>query len=285
MRLLLTGADGFTGKYISDAAVASGYEILPLKADLTDFKLLESEIHAAKPTYVIHLGAISDVNDSHQENYYRVNLFGTLNLLKVLEGLENLPKKVILASSANVYGSNSTRLTKETQEPKPVNQYAMSKLAMEFMSTLHAERLPILFTRPFNYTGVGHDNRFVIPKIVEHFAQGKNQIELGNLNVEREYNDVRNVAKIYLDLLDASVVGEIYNISSGRTYSLNTVINLLSEITGRAMDVEVNPLFVRKNDISFLSGDSSKLEACIGKIQWHELSDTLHWMFNSFESS
>ena len=281
MRLLLTGADGFTGRHIEFAAVASGHEVLPLKADLTDFELLEKEIRASKPTHVIHLAAISDVNDSHQENYYRVNLFGTLNLLKALESLEQIPEKVILASSANVYGANSGQLIKETREPKPVNQYAMSKLAMEYMSILHTVRLPILFTRPFNYTGVGHDNRFVIPKIVEHFAQGKHQIELGNLQVEREYNDVRNVAQIYLKLLQKGCKGEIYNIASGRTYSLEVVINLLRNIAGQSLNVSVNPAFVRKNDIPVLSGDPEKLERCIGQVNWYGLQDTLVWMLTN----
>lgn len=278
MRLLLTGADGFTGKYIADAAVASGYEVFPLKADLTDFRSLELEVHAAKPTHVIHLAAISDVNDSHQENYYRVNLFGTLNLLKALEGLEKIPQKVILASSANVYGANSGELIDEDQFPKPVNQYSMSKLAMEYMSALHAERLPIVFTRPFNYTGVGHDNRFVIPKIIKHFSKCKSQIELGNIEVQREYNDVRNVAQIYLELLQKGCKGEIYNIASGRSYSLETVIDLLRQMTGQPMRINVNPAFVRKNDIFILSGAPDKMEACIGLINWYELSDTLSWM-------
>lgn len=281
MRLLLTGADGFTGKHIADAAIASGYEVIPLKADITNFSLLEQEIHASMPTHVIHLAAISDVNDSHQEDYYRVNLFGTLSLLKALQGLEKIPEKVILASSANVYGANSGKLIKEVKEAKPVNQYAMSKLAMEYMSILHAEKLPILFTRPFNYTGVGQDNRFVIPKIVEHFSKGAIQIELGNLEVEREYNDVRNVAKVYLDLLEMGLVGEVYNIASGRTYSLGGVIEVLKVMTGKAIEIKVNPLFVRKNEIPILSGDPSKLESCIGRIQWRDLHNTLDWMLNN----
>jgi nucleoside-diphosphate-sugar epimerase len=278
MRLLLTGADGFTGRHIEFAAVAYGYAVLPLKADLTNFELLEKEIRASNPTHVVHLAAISDVNDSHQEKYYQVNLFGTLNLLKALEGLEKIPEKVILASSANVYGANSGQLIKERQEPKPVNQYAMSKLAMEYMSILHAERLPILLTRPFNYTGVGHDNRFVVPKIVEHFLRSASRIELGNLEVEREYNDVRNVAQIYLELLKKGHKGNIYNIASGRTYSLKVVIDLLRNITGQSINVSVNPAFVRKNDIPVLSGDPEKLERCIGRVNWYKLRDTLVWM-------
>lgn len=281
MRLLLTGADGFTGKYIAEAALASGYEVLPLKADLTDFKLLEQEVHDSKPTHVIHLAAISDVNESHQENYYRVNLFGTLNLLKALGELEKVPDKVILASSANVYGANGDQLTDEERTPKPINQYAMSKLAMEFMSALYDRHLPIVFTRPFNYTGVGHDNRFVIPKIVEHFLSGATQIELGNLGVEREYNDVRNVAQIYLDLLQKGCKGEIYNIASGKTYSLEAVINLLRDITGQLIAISPNPALMRKNDIPILSGSSKKLEACIGRVHWHGLRDTLSWMLTN----
>jgi nucleoside-diphosphate-sugar epimerase len=278
MRLLLTGSEGFTGKYIANAAIASGYEVFPLKADLTDLSLLQQEVYAIKPTYVIHLAAISDVNDCHQENYYRVNLFGALNLLRAIGGLKKVPQKVILASSANVYGANSGRLINEERAPKPANQYAMSKLAMEYMSALHAEHLPIIFTRPFNYTGVGHDNRFIVPKIVEHFMQGKNQIELGNFEVEREYNDVRNVAQIYVDLLLKGKAGEIYNLASGRTYSLAVVIHFLQNITGQTIKVITKPEFMRKNDIPVLSGDPKKLEACIGKVHWRELQDTLSWM-------
>lgn len=278
MRLLLTGAEGFTGKYIVDAAIASGYEVFPIKADLTDFRLLKQEVHASNPTHIIHLAAISDVNDSHQENYYRVNLFGTLNLLNALESLEKTPEKVILASSANVYGSNSGQLIDEDRVPKPINQYAMSKLAMEYMSAPHGDRLPIVFSRPFNYTGVGHDNRFVIPKIVEHFLKGATQIELGNLGVEREYNDVRDVAQIYLELLQKGCNGEIYNIASGKTYSLGVVIELLKNITGQTMNIGTNPEFMRKNDIPVLSGDPRKLETCIGRVHWRGLQDTLSWM-------
>lgn len=281
MRLLLTGADGFTGKHIADAAIASGYEVIPLIADLTDFALIEREIYCSKPTHVIHLAAISDVSDSHQENYYRVNLFGTLNLLRALEGLKVGPQKVILASSANVYGANSGKSINEQREPKPLNQYAMSKLAMEYMSILHADRLPVLLTRPFNYTGVGHDNRFVIPKIVEHFSKGATQIELGNLDIEREYNDVRNVAQIYVELLQKGCNGQIYNIASGRAGSLESVITLLRDITGQSMNVIVSPTFVRKNDIPILSGNPGKLEACIGQISWYSLRQTLVWMLEN----
>lgn len=278
MRLLLTGADGFTGKYIASLAGTSGYEVKALKADLTDSKAMQNEVGVFKPTHVIHLAAISDVSELHQEAYYSVNLFGTLNLLKALEVLEVSPEKVILASSANVYGSNSGKLIKEDCAPRPVNQYAMSKLAMEYMSLLHANTLPILFTRPFNYTGVGHDSRFVIPKIIEHFALRKPGIELGNLDVEREYNDVRNVAQIYIELLKKGCKGEIYNIASGRTYSLEVVIDLLRNIAGQSLNVSVNPAFVRKNDIEVLSGDPEKLERCIGRINWYGLRNTLVWM-------
>ncbi|MBU3625051.1 GDP-mannose 4,6-dehydratase [Polynucleobacter sp. JS-Safj-400b-B2] len=283
MRLLLTGSDGFTGVHLSKAASNAGYEVFPLKSDLSDAVAISEEVTRIAPTHVIHLAGISAVTHEDQQELYKVNLFGTLNLLDALQKVSGPIQKIILASSANVYGSviKGGDSIGEDYCPMPVNQYAMSKLAMEYMARSYLDQLPIVIARPFNYTGVGHDNRFVIPKIVEHFSNGKSQIELGNLKVEREYNDVRNVAQIYLDLLQKGHKGEIYNIASGRAYSLEVVIDLLRNIFGQSMHVSVNPAFVRKNDIPVLSGNPEKLERCIGKIHWHELKDTLAWMLTN----
>jgi GDP-6-deoxy-D-talose 4-dehydrogenase len=283
MRLLLTGADGFTGIHLSKAAINAGYEVFPLKSDLSNASAILEEVAQIAPTHVINLAGISSVTHEDQQELYKVNLFGALNLLEALQQVKESIQKIILVSSANVYGSVTSGGDSISEDycPIPVNQYAMSKLAMEFMARSYLDSLPIIFTRPFNYTGVGHDNRFVIPKIVEHFSNGKSQIELGNLKVKREYNDVRNVAQIYLDLLQKGYKDEIYNIASGRAYSLEVVIDLLRNISGQSMYVKVNPAFVRKNDIPVLSGNPEKLERCIGKIHWHGLQDTLAWMLTN----
>lgn len=278
MRLLLTGADGFTGVHLTQAASKAGFEVFPLKSDLSNAGALKEEVAQIAPTHVIHLAGISAVTHANQQEFYKVNLFGTLNLLDALLKAKGPIQKIILASSANVYGNTESNSIGEDLAPLPVNQYAMSKLAMEYMARSYLDNLPIIFTRPFNYTGVGHDTRFAIPKIIEHFKKNAPVIELGNMTVQREYNDVRNVCNIYLDLLEQGQVGEVYNICSGRTSSLNLVMAELRRLTGQIIEVRVNPNFVRKNEIEVLAGNPEKLEKCIGKVNWRPLEDTLNWM-------
>jgi nucleoside-diphosphate-sugar epimerase len=281
MRLLLTGADGFTGVHLTQAASKAGFEVFPLRSDLSDIGAIAEEVALIAPTHVIHLAGISAVTHADQQEFYKVNLFGTLNLLDALLKAKGPILKIILASSANVYGNTDSSPIDEDLSPLPVNQYAMSKLAMEYMARSYLDNLSIVFTRPFNYTGVGHDTRFVVPKIIEHFKNNAPIIELGNMTVQREYNDVRNVCDIYLALLEQGQAGEVYNICSGRASSLNQVMTQLQQITGKTMEVRVNPSFVRQNEIEILAGNPEKLEGCIGSINWNTLDDTLNWMLRS----
>lgn len=278
-RLLITGADGFTGRHLSEAAKTAGYEVYPLAVNLTDALAVAAEVAAIAPTHVAHLAAISAVMHADEAAFYQVNLFGTLNLLKALSVLPLVPQKVLLASSANVYGNQGgEEAITETLCPKPVNHYAMSKLAMEHMAATYVDRLPLVITRPFNYTGVGHDNRFVIPKIVEHFKRGASEVELGNLDVYREYNDVRMVCDAYLNLLTAGVAGETYNVCSGNAYALRDVIDTAENISRKQIEVRVNPAFVRANEVHKLVGSPAKLMAAIGGVQLYTLEDTMTWM-------
>lgn len=280
-KILLTGAGGFTGQRFTEAAQQAGYEVHPLSADLTDAKAVATEVAAAAPGFVVHLAAISAVTHDDEEALYRVNLFGTMNLLKALVALPQAPKRVLLASSANIYGNADKSSIDESTNPAPVNHYAMSKLAMEFMSATFADRLPLLIVRPFNYTGVGHDTRFVIPKLVEHFAQRAAFIELGNLDVEREFNDVRTVCEAYLRLLQQGQPGHTYNVCSGRPVSLKSVIDALKHITGHDLQTKINSAFVRANEVNRLCGNPAKLEACIGPLQHPPLEETLRWMLSA----
>lgn len=285
MRLLLTGADGFTGRHLITAAQAVGYEVVWLKADLTDAAAVAAEVAEIAPTHVVHLAAISAVMHADEEGFYRVNLFGTLNLLKALAALPVVPQKVVLASSANVYGNFDGGPIAETVCPKPVNHYAMSKLAMEHMSATYADLLPMVIARPFNYTGVWHDLRFVIPKIVDHFLHRAPVIELGNLDVYREYNDVRWVCQIYLKLLAQGVAGEVYNVCSGQAVSLQDVLMVMSDLTGWQPEIKVNPAFVRANEIHTLCGSDEKLKACVAPVAvGDDLRSLLSWMLQAAEA-
>lgn len=279
--LLLTGADGFTGRHLAPAAFAQGYKLHALAADITDADAVMAEVAGAAPSHVIHLAAISAVTHADEMGIYRVNLFGTVNLLKALAALPYKVTKVLLASSANIYGNAAESPIRETHCPTPVNHYALSKLAMEHMAATFNDNLPIAIARPFNYTGVGHDGRFIIPKLIQHFVQKAPSIALGNLGVEREFNDVRSVCDAYLKLLEHGVAGQAYNVCSGQAVSLHAVLDILHELTGHFPDIEVNPAFVRTNEIQRLCGSPDKLATCIGPLHHPPLRETLAWMLDS----
>lgn len=279
--MLVTGADGFTGVHFVKQAREVGYEVFEFNADLTNPVAVQNQVNAAQPDVVVHLAAISFVGHDKASAFYDVNVIGTLNLLDALLKLPKPPKRVLLASSANVYGNCESSPISETQMPAPLNHYAMSKLAMEHLAMTYADRLSLFFVRPFNYTGPGQVESFVIPKIVSHFKRRATTVELGNLTVEREYNDVRMVTDAYLKLLDKAAAGDIYNICSGKTYTLHQVIDALSELTGYQMKVVVNPAFVRANELHRLCGDASRLHKTIGTHDPIALKNTLRWMLEA----
>jgi nucleoside-diphosphate-sugar epimerase len=278
MRILLTGAAGFTGLFFKQQAEASGHTVIALAADLTDKASVAAEVLQIQPTAVVHLAAISFVGHADEAAFYDVNVLGTMNLLAALAALPIKPTKVLLASSANVYGNCTSSPISEEQVPAPINHYAMSKLAMEHMALTYVDRLPILITRPFNYTGPGQASHFLIPKLIDHFAKNSEHIELGNLDVEREFNDVRMVCEAYLRLLDKGEIGEVYNVCSGEPHTLQHVIKTLERITQHTIKVDVNPAFVRANEVHRLCGSSAKLQTTIGHLDQWKLEDTLRWM-------
>lgn len=278
MRILVTGADGFTGKYFLNNAISHGHEVLSLRSDLLDEENLRNEVLCIKPDAVVHLAAISFVGHDNINDFYQVNLIGTINLLKSISLLKVLPKSILLASSANVYGNSTHSPISESQSFNPLNDYASSKAAMEYAAQLWMGKLPILITRPFNYTGIGQNESFLIPKIVSHFVNRKPVIELGNLDVARDFLDVRNVADIYLQLIEKFIKNEIVNVCSGETYQLKDIINLAKEITGHQIEVKVNPLFVRSNELKLLCGDNSKLKNLNIKLDKVPFKETLKWM-------
>lgn len=281
MRILVTGLNGFTGPYVRRVLEEHGHLVVGLTADITNPLAVEQEVRALRPEAAVHLAAISFVGHGDANAFYQVNLIGTRNLLDALAQHANDLRCVLLASSANIYGNTTDGVVDESAPPSPMNDYAASKLSMEYMARLWMDKLPIVITRPFNYTGVGHDTRFVIPKLVAHFARRAESIDLGNLDVEREFNDVRTVCEAYLRLLQLGRPGQTYNICSGQPISLKPVIDTLKLITGHDLRVQVNPSFVRANEVRRLCGDPAKLNACIGELRPPALEETLRWMLSA----
>jgi len=237
------------------------------------------------PDAVIHCAGISFVASKDQEAFYRVHALGTSNLLNALTKLPNKLVKVLLASSATVYGNAALTPTPEDYPLKPIDHYAMSKVAMEEMAKTFFDQLPIIIARPFNYTGPGQHDNFLIPKLIRHFSQKASSIELGNLNVEREFNDVSTICQAYLALLEHGTPGEIYNVGTGKVRSLGTVVDTLIHLTNHPIKITVNPDFVRANEVHRMCGDATKIGALLSRhnveLQVPSLEETLQKMLDA----
>jgi nucleoside-diphosphate-sugar epimerase len=285
-RVLVTGCSGFTGRYVAERLRAAGYAVVDPEAggrafDLTQPGSLVPVIEAARPDYVIHLAALTFVGHADAGGFYRVNAVGTTNLLDALLSTDRRPRRVILASSANVYGNSPDDPISEQTRPAPVNHYAASKLAMEHLAATYTDRLSIVITRPFNYTGVAQGRQFLIPKLVEHFAERRPVIELGNLDVVRDFSDVRAVAEAYVRLLGAEQAPRVVNLCSGSGRSLRGILADLTELAGHALEVRINPAFVRSSEVHRLVGSPDRLRAAVGELPFQDFRETLGWMLSA----
>lgn len=296
-KVAITGADGFTGRYLSKLLVDRGYDVYGLirsvqdadgsatryvACNLLNERSLADALEEVLPDSIVHLAAVSFVGHGSADDIYRTNIVGTRNLLQAASKLERPLEAILIASSANVYGNQTDGVLTEDHPLFPANDYAVSKVAMEYLSKIYADRLPIITTRPFNYTGVGQSLNFLIPKIVDHIRRRTDHIELGNLDVARDFSDVRSVAAAYAGLLnERQAVGKTFNICSGRAYSLREVVSEAQKISGHSIDIRVNPAFVRDNEVKMLSGSRARLDRLIPGLPNPPLEKTLGWMIDA----
>jgi nucleoside-diphosphate-sugar epimerase len=248
---------------------------------LSDASATERAVLTAEPEFVVHLAAISFVAHSNAEDFYRVNVIGTLNLLRAVGRLKRIPKRVIVASSANVYGAPDIEVLDESLCPAPVSHYSCIKLAMEHMVRTWFDRLPIVITRPFNYTGPGQAEHFLVPKIVNHFKRKAPFVELGNLHVSRDYSDVEDVVAAYVALMECEAEPQVVNICSGRAVALLDIVAMMNEIAGYKIEVRVNPEFVRANEVPMLVGSPARLRNVVTLPVARPFHETLRNMYEA----
>ena len=280
MRVAVTGATGFTGRYLLPELATRGHVAFSLAADLTDPVALAKAIEAGRPDAIIHLAARAFVNVADFDDFYAVNQVGSFNLLQAAANCSP-GARVILASTAQVYGNQAQGLITETQPVAPNNHYALSKAAMEMGSRLWADRLRLMIVRPFNYTGVGQEVRYLVPKIVDHFRRRADTIELGNIDVRRDFGDVRSVVGAYAALLESDNDLDVVNIATGSATSVREVVYRLEAMTGHQIKVQVNQQFIRANDVPMLAGNIGRLSIAAPDWRPRTLDDTLTWMVQS----
>ena len=295
-RVAISGADGFTGTYLTKLLAREGYEVHGLvrsapytngsairywPCDLLDETSVLTALTEIQPHKIVHLGAISFIGHGNIDEMYRTNIFGTRNILEGAIRISCL-ETILVASSANVYGNSYSGILSEEMPLSPANDYAVSKLAMEYLCKSFQGKLPIITARPFNYTGVGQSQKFLIPKIVDHIKRRADAIELGNLDVERDFSDVRSVVAAYAALLKKpSAIGETYNICSGVVYSLRNILYLAEELSGQSLKIRINPEFVRIKEVKTLGGSRKRLDSLIPNLPNPPFRETLEWMINA----
>jgi nucleoside-diphosphate-sugar epimerase len=296
-RILITGANGFTGLHMLRRLARDGHELhgivrggatdcLPMlatchEADLCDYAPLAKVVADVRPQKVVHLAAIAFVPHSDAARLYATTILGTRNLLQALANADERPSAVLIASSANVYGNRRNGILSEELAPAPANDYGVTKAACEMLAQIYADRLPVVTVRPFNYTGVGQSEDFIIPKIVAHARGRRPVIELGNIDVARDYSDARTVVDCYARLLDApAAMGGVFNVCSGQARSLAEILAMVEAQSGHQMAVRINSALARADEIRSLCGSRARLESVIGPVTMPPLSETIAWMLN-----
>lgn len=286
-RVLITGLSGFTGAYVASQLDRRGIEYFDLdggtarsdqyRTDISDFDLVAKSVRRLRPTHCLHFAAISSVTGNDFRRIYDINVSATKNLLNALVDT-GTTERVVLPSTAYVYRPSPTPHS-EDSEILPSNEYAVSKLAMEYSALLLSNVIGITVTRPFNYIGVGQSANFVVPKIIEQARTGN--FELGDTTAVREFTDVRDVARIYAELLFAPDASGVLNISSGRGHSVGEVVRQAQSLSGIDRPVTSKCELLRPGEASILMGQNQKLIECIGPQSFRPLSETLKWMYES----
>ena len=305
-RALITGGSGFVGRHLirslqtrkfEVAVLASGeFENLPdvasYQVDIRDAVPVRSVLRDFRPDHVYHLAAISSVGLSWKSPRltYEVNVFGTLNVIESALSLTS-PPMVLNVSTAQVYAPSRTALT-ESSPLRPDNPYAASKAMAELLKVQYRARSDarLITARSFNHAGPGQLPDYVLSSIAKQFAEiearrREPKLVLGNIHVQRDFTDVRDVVEAYCLLLEKGIAYETYNVCSGRAWSIRQVIEELQSISGVRVDVEVDPAKLRHGENEFICGDPQKIRAATGWAPGISLRATLEDMLNYWRSA
>jgi len=272
--ILVTGASGFVGRTL--VAMARRGELTGVRldcledeVDLRDPAAVRRRLANASPEAVIHLAAISFVPESFERPHetYAVNLHGTMNLLEALAAA-GFAGAFLYVSSGDVYGAVPPSALPVTEErlPRPRNPYAASKVAAEAYcyQVSQTSRMRVLIARPFNHIGPGQSDRFFLPAMAKQIMQIKEgkrapAIEAGNIDVTRDFSDVRDVVRAYLALLEKGTSGEAYNVCSAVERNVGEVLRRMLELAGVEAAVTRVHERVRPNEQTRHCGSNRKL--------------------------
>jgi GDP-4-dehydro-6-deoxy-D-mannose reductase len=295
MRLLITGITGFVGSHMAEYALARGSTVLGsgrwrsrteniehlrtrielFECDLRDLASVRRLVREAQPTHVIHLAAQSFVGSSWHmpAETLSTNILSQVNLLESVREMSIVPRVLVIGSSEE-YGlvyEDELPIT-ESNPLRPLSPYAVSKVAQDMMGFQYFKSygLPIIRTRAFNHEGPRRGEVFVTSNFAKQVAEVEAGLRdpiifVGDLNPRRDFSDVRDIVRGYWLLLERGEPGEVYNLSSGRTWAIRDVLDfLLAHSSVKGISVETDPARLRPSDVMILEGDSSKIRKAVG---------------------
>ena len=283
MRALVTGAGGFAGKYLvrhlrerSDEVIGAGRAAdgCDVVLDVNDYDSIQKALETARPDVVFHLAAQTFLPEAtqHPMETYETNILGTARLLSALKS----GTRIVFTSSAQVYGAGAPdrRALTEDLPLRPVEPYAASKAAAEHvcMAAFHTSGKECIIARAFNHIGPGQDTRFAIASFAQQLARiacgaQPPRIDVGNLEAERDFLDVRDVVQAYVTLGERGKAGEVYNVCSGLPRKIKELLRMLIVQAGVAVEVREDPQRMRSSEIPCFYGDNGKLRALGWKAQ------------------
>lgn len=296
-KLLVTGLNGFVGLHVQTqlAGASSPWQLLASQPyDLLDPASLDEWLQAECPDAVLHLAGQTFVPESFRDPQHtlQVNLIGTLNLLQALKR-RGFSGSFLYVSSGDVYGQvgeDSLPVT-ENLAPHPRNPYAVSKVAAEILCQQwsYTEPWRIMIARPFNHIGTGQGDAFVIPGMARQLIRIRKglqpaRLEVGDVDVTRDFLDVRDVIRAYLALLEQGRSGEIYNICSGVEYRVRDLIMQMAGLAGVEVELVQEESRLRRAEQRRVVGSSEKLKRETGWTPGISIMETLKGVLSDWEA-
>lgn len=290
MRTLVTGGNGFVGRYLCAELRERGHDVIVaartadgavpgidpvVDLDLADAAGVARVVADARAHVVFHLAAQAFVPRSIERpvETYATNVVGTAHLIDAIRALPHAERpRLLFVSSGEVYGptADSAFPLRETVPATPANPYAASKAAGEAIVLASARTYGIsaLVTRGFNHIGPGQNELFAVPAFAARLARiaagGDPLFPVGNLSARRDFLDVRDVVRAYADLAERGADGEIYNVCSGVPVAMVDIVRRLVTIAHVGVEIREDPALMRPVDVPVIYGDATKLRAATG---------------------
>lgn len=303
-KVLIFGIGGFVGPYLAQEFIHAGYDVygcgsqksehLPSEVTYEAVDLMDSDavlkiVSNVRPDMIVNLAAISSVGASWSipQTTITVNVVGALNILEAARKQCVMPKVLFIGSSEEYEFSHEP--IRETDPLNANNPYGISKVTQERFASLYREQygMKVYCVRPFNHTGVGQKDTFVLPSFCKQAAEieksGKpGVIRVGNLSAKRDFSHVKDIVRAYRMIIESDDCTKIYNVGYGKAYGLDQILAYIISLSSQKITVEVDPERFRPVDTPVVCCNRSLIKTELGWEPEYSVFDALKEMFENY---